>query len=170
MKQGTLYLQRQDRTTLFKLLYMGLLVVLLLLAFLLPDTEVTALAANSAPTARQLGFLGALIVWAVAVFLLQKLVIRKGWCFHTARWSLTDELLTIDETTIPRGEITKVTCCPKPGRQGKSLKAWLLTVETEKKTHIWHSQLDSPNTDESVEQFKSLATLLDAQWETKTLF
>lgn len=96
---------------------------------------------------------------------------KKGFYFTAIHWSVTDDEVVIGDRTFRRSEITKVSCLPKLGLQGKEVKAWELCVETESKRASWKSQAENKaHSEESVKQFQHLAGLLDKNWSTYTRF
>ena len=150
MKQGTIYIQDQKRESLVKGGAAAFLLAGLWASTLLPGYEVLVLAV--------------LVIWAVGLTWMMKLAEKKSWFHKAASWTLTDTELTIDGQSFSRDRITKVTCLPKAGLQRKSLKCWVLTVETWEKSYQWFSQTQFGDSNASIQSLQQLGNELGCSY------
>ena len=150
MRQGTIYIQDQKRESLVKGSAVIFLLVGLWVSTLLPGYEMLVLAV--------------LVVWVVGLKWMMKSAEKKSWFHKTASWTLTETELTIDGQVFSRDRITKVTCLPKSGLQRKSLRSWVLTVETWEKSYRWVSQTQFGDSKASIQSLQQLGNELGCSY------
>lgn len=154
MKQGTLYIQDRSRETKVKTAIMVVLLAGLAAASLLLDSQIAILAV--------------LVVWVVLSMAVTRMADKGNWYHREAPWTLTDEDVTIDGTTISRSAIKRTMCTPRPGFQRKMFRGWVLKVETQNNVYQWYSYYQDTDNTQSVESLQALASELGAEWQTWT--
>ena len=150
MKQGTIYIQDQKRESLVRGGAAIFLLAGLWASTLMPGYEMLVLAV--------------LVVWVVGLKWMMKSAEKKSWFHKTAAWTLTETELTIDGQSFSRDRITKVTCLPKSGLQRKSLRSWVLTVETWEKSYRWVSQTQFGDSKASIQSLQQLGNELGCSY------
>ena len=108
--------------------------------------------------------LAVLVIWVVGLKWMMKLAEQKSWFHKTASWTLTESQLIIDGQSFSCDRITKVTCLPKSGLQRKTLKSWVLTVETWEKSYQWFSQTQFGDSKASIQSLQQLGNELGCSY------
>lgn len=151
MKQGIIYIQDRGRESKIKTATMVVLVAGLAVASLLLDSQIAILVVLAA--------------WAVLSVVVTRMADKGNWYHKEAAWTLTEEEVTIDGTTISRSAIKRTMFIPKPGFQRKMFRGWVLKVETQDKTYQWFSYYQDTDNQKSVESLQNLATELGTEWQ-----
>ena len=152
MKQGTILIQDRTRESKIKTVQMAALVAALAVAALVLDSQIAILAV--------------LAIWAVACLIVTRKADRENWYHAQLPWTMDDTTVTIGDKTIPRADIQRTTCTPRPGFQRKMFRGWQLKVETRKDVYLWYSYYEDTDNTASVQSLQKLAEELGCEWKT----
>ena len=152
MKQGTILIQDRTRESKIKTVQMVALVAALAVAALVLDSQIAILAV--------------LAIWAVACLIVTRKADKEGWYHARLPWTVDDTTVTIGDKTIPRADIQRTTCTPRPGFQRKMFRGWQLKVETQKDVYLWYSYYEDTDNTASVQSLQKLAEELGCEWKT----
>ena len=152
MKKGTILIQDRTREGKIKTVQMAALVAALAVAALVLDSQIAILAV--------------LAIWAVACLIVTRKADRENWYHAQLPWTVDDTTVTIGDKTIPRADIQRTTCTPRPGFQRKMFRGWQLKVETQKDVYLWYSYYEDTDNTASVQSLQKLAEELGCEWKT----
>ena len=152
MKKGTILIQDRTREGKIKTVQMAALVAALAVAALVLDSQIAILAV--------------LAIWAVACLIVTRKADRENWYHAQLPWTVDDNTVIIGDKTIPRADIQRTTCTPRPGFQRKMFRGWQLKVETQKDVYLWYSYYEDTDNTASVQSLQKLAEELGCEWKT----
>ena len=79
---------------------------------------------------------------------------------RTVTWTVTEDTLTLDGTTIPRSAIRNVHCWPNRDSLGFSAPGWTVNIETDGKNELLRSLTDGSPAETSAALLRELVVAL----------
>lgn len=79
---------------------------------------------------------------------------------RTVAWTVTEDALTLDGKTIPRGAIRNVHCWPNRDSLGFSAPGWTVNIETDGKNELLRSLTDGSPAETSAALLRELVAAL----------